>query len=57
MILGQETPQECQYDSLKSYHHANKKATVSQHWGDDALYLAYLAGMPQFILLWTGYAY
>ena len=25
MILGQETPQECQNDSLKSYHHAKIK--------------------------------
>jgi len=27
MILGQETPQECQNDSLKSYHHARKSCT------------------------------
>jgi hypothetical protein len=27
MILGQETPQECQNDSLKSYHHAKKSCT------------------------------
>jgi hypothetical protein len=26
MILGQETPQECQNDSLKSYHHVKKTA-------------------------------
>ena len=27
MVLGQETPQECQNDSLKSYHHARKSCT------------------------------
>jgi len=29
MILGQETPQEFQNDSLKSYHHAKKKSCTS----------------------------